>query len=274
MTLPRHRARAYLQPLREGGSLPAVLETEGGLFVTKFRGAGQGAKALVAEVIAGRAAEALGLPVPEVAAVEVGPELGHPDPEIQDILDGSRGTNVGLRYLDGAFNLDLLAAGDLIPPELAARVVWFDAFVTNLDRTARNPNLLVWERRPWLIDHGAALYAHHAWARVDEARTRTDFPLVEDHVLLTHAGDLRAADEAMAPRVTGALLEEVLAAVPDELLEDTAERDGFADAAQARARYRDYLSLRMEAPRAWVARAVEARAHRLAHPPGRLEARR
>lgn len=276
MRLPIHAGRAYLQPLREGGSLPAVVETDGGLFVTKFRGAGQGAKALVAEVVAGLLAGALGLPVPELAVVLLDDAFGadQGDPEVRDILDGSRGVNVGLRYLDGAFNLDLLAAGELIPPELAADIVWFDALVTNLDRTARNPNLLVWERKPWLIDHGAALYAHHAWDRVDAARARTPFPLIRDHVLLTRAHSPEGADGRLAPRVDGALLEAVMAAVPDELLLDTAERDGFADAAEARTRYVEYLGRRMEEPRAWVEQAVTAREERLANPPTRLEARR
>lgn len=276
MHLPRHQARSYLQPLREGGSLPAVVETDGGLFVTKFRGAGQGAKALVAEVVVGLLARALGLPVPDLAAISVAEDFGREqgDPEVQDILDGSRGVNVGLAYLDGAFNFDLLAAGDLVAPSDAADLVWFDALVTNLDRTARNPNLLVWDRKPWLIDHGAALYAHHAWSRVDEARTRTPFPLIQDHVLLTRADDLAAADVRMAPRVERTLLEGILEAVPDALLLDTAERDGFPGAAEARARYVDYLTLRMAEPRAWVTRAVEARAERLANPPARLEARR
>ncbi len=274
--LPRHRALRYLQPLREGGSLPAVVETDGGLFVTKFRGAGQGAKALVAELVAGLLADSLGLPVPGLAAVELGEGFGddQEDPEIRDLLQASVGTNVGLTYLDGAFNFDLLAAGDLLPADLASEIVWFDALVTNLDRTARNPNLLVWERAPWLIDHGAALYAHHAWDRVDDARTRTPFPLIEDHVLLAHAADLRVADARLAPRIDAGLLRTVLAAVPDDLLLDTAERDGFEDAEEARARYVTYLELRMRAPRRWVEEAVAARAERLARPPARLEARR
>jgi hypothetical protein len=253
-----------------------VVETDDGLFVTKFRGAGQGAKALVAEVVVGLLAGALDLPVPELAVIHLDDEFGadQGDPEIRDVLDGSRGTNVGLRYLDGAFNFDLLAAGELVSPELAADLVWFDALVTNLDRTARNPNLLVWDREPWLIDHGAALYAHHAWSRVDEARTRTAFPLVKDHVLLGHSGDLAAADARLASRVTPELVEGVVGAVPDELLLDTAERDGFADAGEARARYVAYLTLRMERERAWVAQAVEAKQALQEHPPERLEARR
>src|SRR5262245_42677121 len=172
MTLPRHAATRYVQPLREGGSLPAVVDTaDGGLFVVKFRGAGQGAKALIAELIVGRLAQAIGLPVPALAIVELSDAFGRsePDPEIQDILRGGEGVNVGLRYLDGAFNFDAAAAGDLVPVELATRLVWFDALVTNVDRTPRNPNMLVWRRSPWLIDHGGALYAHHDWPSVDAA---------------------------------------------------------------------------------------------------------
>src|SRR5262245_5532268 len=171
--LARHAATRYVQPLREGGSLPAVVDTDGGgLFVVKFRGAGQGAKALIAELLVGLLAERVGLPVPPLAVIDLPEVFGRtePDPEIQDILRGSRGLNVGLRYLDGAFNFDLAAAGDLVTEDLATRLVWLDALVTNPDRTARNPNLLVAEGRIWLIDHGGTLYAHHDWTSVDEAR--------------------------------------------------------------------------------------------------------
>ena len=162
--LASHSATRYLQPLREGGSLPAVVDTEAGMFVTKFRGAGQGVKALVAELLAALLARALDLPVPETVLIDVSPIFGRTerDPEIQELLRRSHGTNLGMRYLDGAFNFDPYAAGSLIDPELAAETVWFDAFLTNPDRTARNPNILIWQRRPWLIDHGAAIYAHHA----------------------------------------------------------------------------------------------------------------
>jgi hypothetical protein len=193
-------ATRYVQPLREGGSLPAVVDTEAGLFVVKFRGAGQGPKALIAELIVGGIAKALGLGMPELALIEIDDLFGQsePDPEIQDVLRASHGTNVGLRYLDGAFNFALAASGDLVEPEWAARVVWLDAFLTNPDRTHRNTNLMVWDRRVWLIDHGAALYAHHDWARVDEARARSPFPLIRDHVLLGVAGDLEATDAVEA----------------------------------------------------------------------------
>ena len=274
--LPTYTATRYVQPLREGGSLPAVVETEGGLFVVKFRGAGQGAKVLVAELLVGLLARALGFAVPELAAVEVPSRFGRsePDPEIQDLLKASHGVNVGLCYLDGAFNFDGLAASALVTPEFAARLVWFDAFVTNPDRTHRNPNLLVWEGAPWLIDHGAALYAHHDWASVDEARTRTPFPLVKDHVLLGRAGDLEAADRELAPRLTTALLDEVLALIPDALLTDEVGGATFATAADARERYRAYLTTRLAAPRPFLAEALAARERLRQQPPRPMSARR
>lgn len=265
---PTYAAQRYVQPLREGGSLPAVVETEGGLFVVKFRGAGQGPKALVAELIVGLLAHALELPVPELALVELDPLFGRsePDPEIQDILRRSHGTNVGLRYLDGAFNFDATAAGDLLPAELAARIVWLDAFTTNPDRTHRNPNILVWRRTPWLIDHGAALYAHHDWARVDDARVRTSFPLIAQHVLLARSGDLAAADAYAARVLADTPFEDMLAAVPDTLLGENTAAD--------RERYAHYLRARLAAPRAFVAEAIAARERVRRAPPQALSARR
>ncbi len=278
--LPTVTAVRYVQPLREGGSLPAVVEgDDGGLWVAKFRGAGQGARVLVAELVVGGLARALGLPVPDLAVVELPAEFGRAerDPEIQELLRRSAGTNVALRYLEGAFNFDPLAAGDLVDAEFAARLVWFDAFVTNPDRTARNPNLLVWRRRPWLIDHGAALYAHHDWRGVDEARARAPFPLVRQHVLLGRAGDLAAADAELAPRVTGELLGAVLAAVPDALFTDPSGPVGAGELASpeaARARYVEFLGARARAPRAFAETAAAAQAERRAAPPERLRARR
>ena len=275
--LARHAATRYVQPLREGGSLPAVVDTDGGgLFVVKFRGAGQGAKALIAELIVGRLAQVLDLPVPALAVVELSAAFGRsePDPEIQDILRGSEGVNVGLRYLDSAFNFDAAAAGDLIPVDLATRLVWLDALVTNPDRTHRNPNLLVWQRRPWLIDHGGALYAHHDWPAVDEARTRTPFPRIREHVLLERAADLAAADAALASRLDAAVIDSVLAEVPDELLIDPVSGREFSTAAAARARYREYLLIRLRAPRDFVAEAGRARERLRGEPPRPLSARR
>lgn len=279
MTLPCHIATRYVQPLREGGSLPAVVDTdEGGLWVAKFRGAGQGAKALLAELVAGGLAREAGLPVPELAAIEIPERFGRtePDPEIQDVLRRSRGINVGLRYLDGAFNFDAKAAGEFVDAELAARIVWFDAFVTNPDRTARNPNLLVWQRRPWLIDHGAALYAHHDWGSVDEARTRTPFNRIADHVLLLRSGDLEAADRTMSAAIDDAAIARVLAGLPDALLVDrvgSAPAD-FATPGEARERYAGYLATRLRGPRDFVAEAASARERLRREPPKRLQARR
>jgi hypothetical protein len=273
-SLPVRRANRYLQPLREGGSLPAVVDTDDGLFVVKFRGAGQGARALIAELLVGQLARAAGLPVPELVLIEVLPLFGRsePDPEIQDLLRASHGLNVGIRYLDGAFNFDVLAACDLVHEEFAADLVWFDAFVTNPDRTARNPNLLVWQDRLWLIDHGAALYAHHAWATVDEARTRTPFPHIRDHILLSRSGDLRAADARMVERISDAAIAAALDTLPEDLLLD---RPGeFASAADARSRYAQYLTARRAAPRPFLDEAIRARDERSGEPPRRLAARR
>ena len=275
--LPTHTALRYVQPLREGGSLPAVVDTDGGgLFVVKFRGAGQGARVLVAELVVGLLAREAGLPVPDLALVEVPPPFGRtePDPEIQDLLKASHGTNLGMRYLDGAFNFDAFAAGELIEPGFAARVVWLDAFVTNPDRTAKNPNLLVWERRPWLIDHGAALYAHYDWPSVDEARTRTAFPLIRQHILLRQAENLRAADERMSAVMTEERIAGVLEAVPESLLLDPTRPGEFATAAEARERYVRYLTTRLSEPRAWVDEAEKAREAVLREPPKPLKSRR
>ena len=264
IVLPTHTASRYVQPLREGGSLPAIVDTDDGLYVTKFRGAGQGPRALVAELVVGLLARELGFPVPDLALIEILPVFGRaePDPEIQDLLRASHGVNVGLRYLDGAFNYDALAAQSLVDSDLASELVWFDAYVTNPDRTHRNPNLMICNRTPWLIDHGAALYAHHNWAGVDDAKTRSPFPLIKDHVLLTHAEEIETADARMTPRITHALLEAVLHAVPDDLLLDD------------RQMYIDYLLKRASEPREFVAEAIRARTAALTAPVSRKAARR
>ena len=276
-TLPTHVADRYVQPLREGGSLPAVVDTgDGGLFVVKFRGAGQGPRALIAELVVGLLALEVGLPVPELAVVELPEGFGadEPDPEIRELLERSPGTNVGLRYLDGAFNFDVSAAGELVDADFAARVVWLDALATNPDRTARNPNLLVWERRPWLIDHGSALYVHHAWRNADRERARAPFPMIADHVLLPRAGDLEATDAELGPLLDEERLAGVLEAVPDALLMDPLARGEFGSAAEARERYVDHLAERLRGPRAWVDGAEEARRKRRAEKPRRLARRR
>jgi hypothetical protein len=276
--LPRHAASRYVQPLREGGSLPAVVDTEdGGLFVVKFRGAGQGAKVLISELIVGGLALALGLPTPELVLVDISPRFGRsePDPEIQDLLRRSHGTNVGMRYLEGAFNFDPSAAGELVSPELAAQTVWLDALTTNPDRTHRNPNLMIWQRSPWLIDHGAALYAHHDWASVDAARTRSAFPLIRSHVLLAVAADLAAADAVGAELLSGDVIADVVATVPDDLLMDPDAGSGdFPSANAARARYAEYLTGRLAARSIWLAAALEAQEQLRIEAPQHLKARR
>lgn len=251
------KATRYVTPLREGGSLPAIVEADDdGLYVLKFRGAGQGPKALIAELVAGELARALDLPVPEIVFVELGAELARtePDPEIQDLIRASAGLNLALDYLPGSITFDPLA--ETVEPELASAVVWFDAFVTNVDRTARNTNMLVWHRRLWLIDHGAALYFHHNWDNYLE-RSRGRFPQVKEHVLLPRASAIGEADARLSARVTPGLVGEVLGSVPGEWL---AAEPRFASADDARAAYAEYLLARLGGPRDFVKEAVDARA--------------
>lgn len=250
-------ATRYVTPLREGGSLPAIVEADDdGLYVLKFRGAGQGRKALVAELVCGELARRLGLPVPELVLIELDPELARtePDPEIQDLIRASAGLNLALDYLPGALAFDPLVHRP--PAALASAIVWFDAFVTNVDRTPRNTNLLMWHQRPWLIDHGAALIVHHQWEGWLE-RAQGRFPMVRDHVLLPSADALPEADATLAARLTPAVIDEVLALLPDDWLEPSPL---FADAAAQRAAYRDYLLARLQPPRAFAEEALRARA--------------
>jgi hypothetical protein len=274
--LPVHTATRYVQPLREGGSLPAVVDTDGGLFVVKFRGAGQGPRALIAELIGGLIAAELGLRTPELAIVEVSDLFGRgePDPEIQDLLRASHGSNVGLRYLDGAFNFALSAASDLVTPDWAARVVWLDALLTNPDRSHRNSNLLVWDDRVWLIDHGSALYIHHDWARADSARARAGFPLIRDHVLLAASEDVASVDRELADSLGEEVLRRILERVPGELLQDDVLNDRLETADASRERYQAYLSERLKEPRQFVEDASAARRAVLAESPRTLRARR
>ena len=248
-------ATRYVTPLREGGSLPAIVEADDdGLYVLKFRGAGQGAKVLAAEVLAGELARAAGLPVPEIVFVALDPDLARtePDPEIQALIRGSAGLNVALDYLPGAVMFDPVAE----KPEatLASQVVWLDAYVSNIDRTVRNANLLSWHRRLQLIDHGAAFYFQHAWdGRAD--RSQDPFPRIKDHVLLTRAGDLADADARLRPLLTDGAIRAVVAGVPDVWLGGEAI---FADIAAQREAYVDYLSARLHGPRRWLQEAQEA----------------
>jgi hypothetical protein len=212
-------ASRYVIALREGGSLPGLVEADDdGLYVVKFRGAGQGPRALVAEVIAGELARHLGLLVPELVRINLDPTLGaaEPDPEIQDLFEASAGTNLGVDFLPGA--LPYTPGGPFEPqPELAADVVWLDALVTNVDRTARNPNLLIWHGRLWLIDHGAALYLQHG-GLVPADHAERPFPLIGEHVLLGHASSILDAHRRLGPRVDRGVLDRIAALVPAEWL--------------------------------------------------------
>src|SRR5690606_34983964 len=206
-------------PLREGGSLPAIVEADDdGMYVLKFRGAGQGPKALIAELVAGELGRALGLPVPEIVFVELDAELARtePDPEIQDLIRASAGLNVALDYLPGSVGFDPVT--EQPSADLASAVVWFDAFVTNVDRTPRNTNILMWHGRMWLIDHGACLYFHHAWGEDYLTQSRTPFARVKDHVLLPFADALADADRALAARIGPDTIERTVAAIPDDWL--------------------------------------------------------
>ena len=252
MSLRRIEATRYVTPLREGGSLPALVEaSDEGMYVLKFRGAGQGRKALIAEVIAGELARALGFLVPELALVELDASLGRaePDPEIQDLLAASVGLNLGVDFLPGALPFSP-AAGPAPDPDLAAGIVWFDALVTNVDRTAQNTNLLLWHNGLWLIDHGAALYFHHAGEQA-AGHERGSFPAVSEHVLLPYASSIVDADARLAPTVTRELLQEIMAAVPNEWL------DG--DDPQM---YVNYLHGRLTEPRQFVEEAERTREQR------------
>lgn len=246
-------ATRYVTPLREGGSLPAVVEADDdGLYVLKFRGAGQGPKALIAELVAGEVARELGLLVPEIVFVDLDPALGRnePDSDIRELLEWSEGLNIGLDFLPGAMPFNA-AVGPWPEPELAADIVWFDALVTNIDRTVRNTNLLLWHKRLWLIDHGAALYVQHTWLEPD-AHARRPFAQAADHVLLPHAGSIAAADERLAPRLIREVLERICGWIPDAWLEPD-EPDA------QRGRYVDYLSTRLEPPRPFVEGAERVR---------------
>jgi hypothetical protein len=217
------RATRYVTPLREGGSLPGLVEADDdGLYVLKFRGAGQGPRALAAEVIAGELARALGLNVPELVTIELDERLGaaEPDPEIQDLITASAGQNLGVDFLPGA--LTYSPAGAWQPdPELAAAIVWLDALTTNVDRTARNPNLLLWHDRLWLIDHGAALYLQHRGLD-PEADAARPFPAIAEHVLLAQAASVVLAGERLRARLDGNAVTAAVGLVPRDWLGETA----------------------------------------------------
>ena len=248
----------YITPLREGGSLPAIVQADDGvLYVMKFLGSGHGPKALIAELVAGEIGRALGLRVPELVFLELDPALGpsEPDAEIHDLLQASVGLNLGLRYLPNAFMFNSL----LEPPpdpDLASAVVWFDAYVTNVDRTPRNVNLLIWQEGLWLIDHGSCLYFHHDWNGYLD-RSRTPFSHIKDHTLLPFATSLAEADAILRPLLTSEVVRCVVDLIPDAWLDGESY---FASHSEHRAAYTDYLLSRLEASHIFVEEANHARA--------------
>ena len=249
-------AARYVTPLREGGSLPAIIEADDdGMYVLKFRGAGHGTKALVAELIAGEIARAAGLLVPELVFVSLDPEIAktEPDPEIQDLIRASGGLNLGLDYLPGSVMFNPVA--DKPEADLASRIVWFDAYVTNVDRTPRNANMLMWHRRLWLIDHGAALYFHHSWTNMGQ-RSTDPFPLIKEHILLPFAGALETADNEMTALINEEVITRVVDLVPDDWMKDDSP---FSTMAENRRAYVEYLTRRLHEPRQFVEEAIRAR---------------
>jgi len=250
-------ATRYVTPLREGGSMPAIVEADDlGTYVLKFRGAGQGTKALVAELVAGQIAAALGLAVPDMVFMELDPALGQnePDAEIRALIKSSAGVNLAFDYLPGSLGYE----PGLLPVDrdLAARVVWFDALVTNVDRTPRNTNLLMSRGQLWLIDHGAALYVHHRWAGWRE-RIQTPFPRISEHVLLPFAGSIEAADARLRSRIDQSTIEGIVAELPEDWLAPEPEAE-IENAAALRQAYTTYLIERLNGPRQWLAEAVAA----------------
>jgi len=249
MMLRTVTATRYVTPLREGGSLPAIVEADDdGLYVLKFRGAGQGPKVLIAELVAGELARAAGLAVPEIVLVELDPDLARtePDAEIQALIRASTGLNLALDFLPGAAMFDPVA--ETPDAMLASSIVWFDAYVSNVDRTARNANMLVWHRRLRLIDHGAALYFQHAWDGRSDL-SQDPFTRIKDHILLPFAGALREADAVMAARITPDVVRGIVALVPEAWL-----------GADSRNAYSEHLTHRLASPRAFLEEAIRARA--------------
>jgi hypothetical protein len=249
-------ATQYVTPLREGGSLPAVVQADdGGLYVMKFVGSGHGSKALIAELVAGEVARRLGLRVPEIVFIELDAALGpsEPNAEIHDLLQASVGLNLALRYLPNAFAYNLLLEPPL-DPDLASAIVWFDAYVTNVDRTPRNVNLLIWQEDLWLIDHGSCLYFHYDWNDY-LSRSRTPFSHIKDHTLLRFASALDEADATLRTRLTPDVIRQVVDLIPDRWL---AGEPSFASNAEHRQAYADFLLSRLEASHVFVEEAQNA----------------
>lgn len=256
MELRRQYVTRYITPLREGGSLPALAEADDGFkYVVKFRGAGHGTKALVAELIGSEVARALGFKVPETVFIDLDEDFGRTegDEEIQDLLRASRGLNLGLHYLSGAMTVNPYVNG--IDEMLASKIVWLDAFLTNVDRTFRNTNMLIWNKELWLIDHGASLYFHHAWTDPDKSAV-SPFPYIKDHALLPRASRIAEADKELRQRITPRTLERIVDLVPDEWLDY--EGSGLS-VDEVRDTYKRFLTERLKNSQIFVKQATDAR---------------
>jgi hypothetical protein len=242
--LPRVQATRYVTPFREGGSVPGLMEADDlGLYVVKFRGAAQGVPVLIAELLCGELGRELSLPVPEIVLIDFEDVLANaePDPELQPLMKRSAGLNLGMDFLPGSVAFQP-AKPRGVTPELASAIVWFDAFIMNVDRTPKNPNLLVWHNQLWMIDHGAALYVHHAWN--DPGRVaRSRFPLTSQHVLLPFATEIDVAAKRLLPLITPELIDDLLALVPEEWL--AMESDPFGDPDAHREAYRTFFQERI-----------------------------
>jgi len=263
MSIRTLNATRYLTPLREGGSLPAIVEADDGeQYVMKFVGAGQGAKALIAALVAGEIARTLGFRIPEIVFLEMDAAMGRTEPhqEIQDLLQASVGLNLGLRFLPSAFAYNSLlqeSAGRPVDQQLASEIVWFDAYVTNVDRTPRNVNMLLWEQELWLIDHGAALYFHHNWGGDYLAQSQSPFAYIKQHVLIELAGAIIEADTKLRPRIPDEVLATIVAHIPAAWLGD---EETFVDHDAHRTAYLNYLMARRDVADNFVEEAVKAHA--------------
>ena len=260
MQYPPHlrtvRVTRYVTPLREGGSLPAIAEADDGfLYVLKFRGAGQGIRTLIAECIGGEIARSLGLKVPEIVLANLDAAFGRtePDEEIQDLLKASVGLNLGLHYLSGSISFDPVV--NSIDPLTASKIVWLDCLLTNVDRTVRNTNMLIWNKELWLIDHGAALYFHYNWDNWEEQAIRPFTP-VKDHVLLPRASRIEEVDAAFRNRLTADHVQEIVDLIPEEWLLDPSSGQSPA---WIRAVYTQFLITRVAASAIFVKEALHAR---------------
>lgn len=256
MTLRTVNVTRYISPLREGGSLPALADADDGFkYVIKFRGAGHGTKALIAELIGGEVATVLGFKIPELVFINLDEAFGRTeaDEEIQDLLQNSRGLNLGLHFLSGAFTFDPVVT--TIDSRLASQIVWLDAFLTNVDRTARNTNMLTWHKELWLIDHGATLYFHHSWTDWKK-HALSPFTLIKDHVLLPYANDLNSVDIEFKKILSDDVIKEIVNSIPAEWLDWSSDDETIDDIRQT---YIQFLIVRRDNSEIFIKQAQDAR---------------